>query len=365
MTSRVVGFGTAVPSHTISQAQSAEVARRFVHDPGCETDVLPLLYRMTTVRSRGSVLLEGHSESRVQQSFYHEALAVDDAGPTTADRNGRYADEAGPLAVQAARDAIDDAGIDPAQVTHLVVATCTGFHAPGVDVDLIESLGLPPTTQRVQVGFMGCHGGINALRTARGLAAADPGSVVLVVCVELCSLHYQYGWDTDRVVANALFADGAGAMVVVGPLADSAAPVLAATGSMLIPASRDAMSWQVGNHGFVMTLSAEVPEIIQRTLPDFLNGWLHAQGLSAGDVGGWAVHPGGPRILQAVEMAMKLPSNALQTSRAVLAEHGNMSSATTLFILKRFHAVQRPRPWIALGFGPGLEVEVALLTDAG
>lgn len=363
----LLGIGTAAPRYKISQAISARVARSFVHRDDQSSDVLPALYRMTRVKYRGSVLLEGPSEKEVQQSFYPPASAVDDRGPSTAERMERFTAEAAPLAVRSARGALADASIDATAVSHLVTVTCTGFYAPGIDVELIEKLGLPLDIERVQVGFMGCHGAINGLRVARALSEADPQAVVLVVAVELCSLHYQYGWDTDRVVSNALFADGSGA-VVVGRGESQVASALGAgrvqvlaTGSRLVPQSRDAMTWGIGDHGFEMTLSATVPGLIESSLEPFVRGWLAKRGLDVEGIGGWAVHPGGPRILTAVEDALRLPGEALEISRCVLADHGNMSSATLLFVLEHFRAQRVPGPWLMLGFGPGLEIEVALL----
>ncbi|WP_164102067.1 type III polyketide synthase [Candidatus Laterigemmans baculatus] len=360
----LLGLGTAVPPYQISQSSSATVARRFVHESEAGVELLPALYRMTRVRRRGSVLLEGPSDGEVHQSFYPHAESLDDRGPSTADRMERYGSEAGPLAIRSAAAALADAELPASRVTHLVTVTCTGFYAPGFDAALIEELGMSLDVERVQVGFMGCHGAINGLRVARAISRADASAVVLVVAVELCSLHYQYGWDTDRVVSNALFADGSSALVVAG--SDLSPPELApleiaATGSRMVPDSREAMTWRIGNHGFEMTLSATVPSIIEDQLRDFLCRWLAAEGFELASIGGWAVHPGGPRILQAVEAALELPREALRISREVLAEHGNMSSATLLFILEQFRRERIPGPWLMLGFGPGLVIEVALL----
>jgi predicted naringenin-chalcone synthase len=184
----------------------------------------------------------------------------------------------------------------------------------------------------------------------------------LVCAVELCSLHYFYGWDPQRLVANALFADGAAA--VVGGQAASASPgtwQLRASGAYLFPDSAADMTWTVGDHGFVMTLSRRVPGLIARHLRPWLTGWLGQHGLSLSEVGSWAVHPGGPKILEAADEALALPALALETTRAVFAQNGNMSSPTVLFILDELRRLGAARPCLALGFGPGLAVEAALL----
>jgi prepilin-type processing-associated H-X9-DG protein len=282
-----------------------------------------------------------------------------DRGPTTAQRMERYNREALPLAIEASRGAVDEAGIAPSEITHLVTVSCTGFAAPGVDVGLIKGLGLRPTTVRTNVGFMGCHGAINGLRAAAGYTGSDAKARVLVCCVELSSLHFYYGWNPKRMVGNALFADGSAA--VVGTPPDDRDPwTVAATGSCLFADSEYAMSWNVGDHGFDMTLSTKVPALIQQNLRPWLEQWLGENQLTISDVGSWAIHPGGPKILASVEEALGLPTGVTDVSKRVLAGHGNMSSPTVLFILNELRKANARRPCVALGFGPGLVAEGAL-----
>ena len=210
---------------------------------------------------------------------------------------------------------------------------------------------------------MGCHGAINGLRVARPLAME--GSRVLLCAVELCSLHFHNGWNPQKLVANALFADGAAAAVLGRP--DAAAPDapdpwrIVSTGSCLIPDSHDAMTWDIEDHGFAMTLSPQVPELIEQHLPSWLAGWLSASSLSPAQVKSWIVHPGGPRVVGAVESVLGLKPSDTAASRDVLAECGNMSSPTILFILERLRRINAPRPCVALGFGPGLTAEGVLI----
>jgi predicted naringenin-chalcone synthase len=270
-----------------------------------------------------------------------------------------YESEAPALALRSCAGALAAAGTLPAEITHLVTVSCTGFAAPGFDIALVNELGLPPTLQRTHVGFMGCHGALNGLRVANAFATADPAARVLVCSVELCSLHYHYGWDPPKVVANALFADGSGALVgaAAGP---PGAWRLTASGSCLVPEAADAMTWTIGDHGFGMTLSKRIPEVIGARLRPWLDDWLAARGHSVAGIKSWAVHPGGPKILDAVAATLRLPADAVWASREVLAEYGNMSSATVLFILQRLRERGAAGPCVALGFGPGLNVEVAL-----
>jgi predicted naringenin-chalcone synthase len=273
-----------------------------------------------------------------------------------------YAEHARPLATDASTRALAAAGIAAREITHLITVSCTGFDAPGVDIHLFDQLGLRNTTQRLHIGFMGCHGAINGLRAARGLAAADPSARILLCAVELCSLHFKFQWDPERMLGNALFADGAAAIVAVqSQTGDGAIYQLQDTGSCLLEDSRETITWHVGNWGFDMSLSNRVPGLISEQLKPWLDGWLASHGQSVEAIESWAVHPGGPRILDAVDEALGFDSATLSTSRAVLVELGNMSSPTVLFILDRFLRQNAPRPCVMLGFGPGLVAEVALL----
>jgi prepilin-type processing-associated H-X9-DG protein len=300
----------------------------------------------------------------------------------------RFAAEAGPLALRASSAALAAAAVDPAAITHLVTVCCTGFQAPGFDLELIQALPLAADVARTQVGFMGCHGALNGLRVAHAFAQADAGARVLLCALELCSLHQQLGWHPERVVANALFADGAAATVLAadgtpaagaGAGAESGAEAgagagpeqgqlqvsppwrLLASGSTVLPDSADAMAWTIGDHGFEMGLSPRVPALIAARLAPWLDGWLAAQGLDRAAIGSWALHPGGPRLLESVRECLDLPASAIEPSTAVLRECGNMSSATILFILDRLRLAGAPLPCVALAFGPGLCVEAALL----
>jgi predicted naringenin-chalcone synthase len=224
---------------------------------------------------------------------------------------------------------------------------------------LVEELGLPRSTERTHIGFMGCHGALNAIRVAAALTREDPGAVPLVCAVELCTLHFAYGWDPDMLVANALFSDGAAALVGRSQGGPGGWRV-AATGTFLMPDSEDAMTWRIGDHGFRMTLSARVPELIERHLHAWMCGWLHHNGLRIGDIRSWAVHPGGPRILDSVSRALELDEGATLHSREVLKTCGNMSSATVAFIIDAIRSGGEAAPCVALAFGPGLAVEATL-----
>ncbi|MDA8746443.1 type III polyketide synthase [Rubripirellula amarantea] len=362
-TATMLGIGTAVPVHRVASNVSAKLAKELSCSTVIQSRKVAALYRRTGIEHRGSVLLDCNPAEEIINDFYPPATSPEDRGPGTKQRSDRYADEAPRLAIESSKKALADAKMDASEITHLVTISCTGFSAPGIDIALIDDLGLPATTQRVQVGFMGCHAAINGLRVAQGLVAANPEAKVLMCSVELCTLHYQYGYDPDRIVSGALFADGSAAVVLQASTPDASTLLgdVAASGSYLVPDSRDAMTWRIGDSGFEMTLSARVPGLIESDLKAFLVDWLAKHGETIDSIQGWAVHPGGSRILTAVEKAIDLPKEALAVSRSVLSDHGNMSSATMLFILQRFAKAGKPKPWLMLGFGPGLEIEVTLI----
>jgi predicted naringenin-chalcone synthase len=366
MTLAILGIGTALPPTRVSQAEAVAAARVICSRTEQQAALLPIFYRLTGIDTRHlafppQVVQDALHGTAASQSPFLPLRTDDDRGPTTRQRMHHYAQEAGPLAALAGSRALDDAGLPPRRLTHLVTVSCTGFHAPGPDRELIARLNLAPTVERTHVGFMGCHGAFNGLRVARAFAAADPGARVLVCAVELCSLHYHYGWDPEKMVANALFADGAAAVVGgPGPAAPPDAWRLTAAGSCLFPDSATSMTWAIGDHGFEMTLSPRIPDLLAAHLRPWLEEWLGSNNLAPAAVESWAIHPGGPRILSAIEKALDLPRETTAASRAVLAECGNMSSPTVLFILQRLRQRQAPRPCVALGFGPGLVAEALL-----
>ena len=361
MSLAILGMGTASPPRSSAQPDAAKLAKAFC----CRTEgherLLPMLYQRTRIRRRGSVLLEAAEGPLPSQSFFPPIAGTDDHGPTTSQRMDRYAQEAPRLAVAAARHALKESGLAAGRITHLITVSCTGFMAPGIEHQLIKALELSREVSRLHVGFMGCHGALNGLQAASAFLKTDPAACVFLCAVELCSLHFRYGWDAERVVSNALFADGAAAIIAapntgVGP----SDWWMTATGSFVFPDSESAMTWRIGDHGFEMTISPRTPELIAASLRSWLEPWLSRHRCSLERIGSWAVHPGGARILHAVADGLGLPRAAMAASEAILAECGNMSSPTVLFVIDRLRRAGAAHPCIALGFGPGLVAEAAL-----
>lgn len=362
MTFHILGAGVAVPRNLITQDDAARLAVELAGSVCSHGTAIQALYRKTGVRKRHSTLITSSTNGLpATQSFFPIATHDSDLGPTTHQRMQRYEVAALDLAASAAEAALHDASSAPREISQLVTVSCTGFAAPGVDIGLVERLGLNRAVSRTHIGFMGCHGALNGLRVASALGQAAPGGRVLLCCVELCTVHHQYAANPQQVVANALFSDGAAA--VVGSSGDRANSQWRVIGhfSHVLPDTADLMSWRIGDHGFEMRLSPQVPTVIEQQLRPWLIEQLARHALTIGDVRGWAIHPGGPKILTACADALGLDHKQLEPSQHVLAEYGNMSSPTVVFVIDELRNRGDWLPCVALAFGPGLSIEAALI----
>ena len=283
------------------------------------------------------------------------------AFPSTAERMRRYEADAPALALRAAEGLALSAG-ERADITHLIVTSCTGLSAPGLDLQLAGALGLRPSVERTMVGFMGCYAALSALKLARHLVRSEPEAKVLVVSLELCTLHLQETADLEQVLTFLVFGDGAAAALVT---AEPLGLELESFHAEVASAAADQITWKIRDLGFDMFLSGQVPASIRAALQDGGERILKGDPAEAFDL--WAVHPGGRTVLDAVEAAFALPPQALGASRAVLRQFGNMSSATVLFVLKTLldHPAEPGARGCAMAFGPGLTAETMLFSQAG
>jgi predicted naringenin-chalcone synthase len=358
----ITGVGTAVPRELIAQEDAARLAVELAGASSSHGAAIETLYRKAGVRKRHSAVITSSTNGHpATQDFFPIAKDQADRGPTTANRMRYYEAEALDLAVQAACAALIESGTRADEISHLVTVSCTGFSAPGIDVGLVERLDLSRGVSRTHVGFMGCHGALNGMRVAGALSQAVPKSKVLLCCVELCSIHHQYAAAPQQIVANALFSDGAAALVGTTDRDAHQAWRVVHQSTCVLPGTSDLMSWRIGDNGFEMHLSPQVPRVIQQMLRDWLREQLAQQGLTIEDVRSWAIHPGGPRILTACAESLDLDFDLLAPSRYVLENYGNMSSPTVLFILKELRGRPDSLPCVVLAFGPGLTVEMALI----
>ncbi len=342
---RLLAVGTAVPALRQSQQQAAA---RLAHVWKLRGDALERWHRIVD----GSGI-----------EWRHGVVEPEIVAPlSTAQRMELFEQHASSIAVDAASRAMASAGLDPRRITDLVVVTCTGFAAPGLDVALIDRLGLSAATRRTMIGFMGCFGAVNGLRIASSICSADPSAVALLVCVELCSLHMRLEDSPQNQVASALFADGAAAAVLAGsdhPIgvhqSETQPPLIGAMGasaSRLLAEGRDWMSWRITDTGFAMTLTRQVPAALRQNIGAFV------QELAGDSQDPVIVHPGGPGIVDAVDTALQLDGGfGIECSRSILRDFGNMSSASVLFVLSRALTMGHQPPMTLLAFGPGVTIE--------
>ena len=373
MSMSIAGMATANPDHVLTQDDALELAQQvFAGEDRNRT--LRAIYRRSGIKTRRTLVSTdrvrswlglGPASADLNANLNDTDLARGGTqtavgrGATTKQRMELYRDEAPRLAWQSSQSALARAELPAREITHLITVSCSGLMSPGLDVELIERLGLSPNVQRTHIGYMACHGAMNGLRVARSFTASDLSARVLLCSVELCSLHYYSQWDPARFMANVIFGDGAAALVGRAST-DAGEWKHVASGSCLIPDSKDILQHNVCDHGFEVVLSARLPDLIQQHLRPWLEQWLRDHDLSLDRIGCWAIHPGGPRVLSAVQESLGLPAEATAVSRDVLNEFGNMSSATVLFILDRLRRADAPLPCVALAFGPGLTAEVAI-----
>ena len=343
----------ALPGRRVSQKKALALAQAQNSLNLRQKKLLKIVYQKVGVEARYSVLSQDRAANQVAFGDFFVG-----EGPGTQERMLIFEKYAPKLAHVAAKKAIQAAQVSSEGIGHLVSVSCTGFNAPGFDLSILKSLSLDLSVSRTHVGFMGCHGVFNALRVASGLH--QPGQDVLVCSVELCSLHYRHGSDVRRVLGNSLFSDGAGAAIVSSEKRSLGAWRIAAQGSTIIADSQDAITWRIGDVGFEMSLSQKIRTLIQQNLRAWLETWLAKENIKFSEIRSWAVHPGGPGVLDAVETSLGLSPQALKCSRDVLRSYGNMSSATILFILHEMMRRKDGTPCVALGFGPGLTIEAAL-----
>ncbi len=348
-TAHLNAVSTSVPAHDIHDGYLSLVAERMERR---DARVFMRMARRAGIERRYSIfsLANDLREAADSEGFYRQGVF-----PGTAERMARYALDAPRLAMAA----IDGLAFDPGSVTHLVVASCTGFMAPGLDQHIVALAGLKHDVERTLVGFMGCYAAVTALRLAHHIVRSESAARVLVVNVELCSLHFQETVDLERNLSCMLFGDGAAAALVS---ADPRGVALHDFRSAALAGSEDMITWRIGDQGFDMHLSGDVPQRIEAAMRAEArrnddSGLL--RGARPEDIALWAVHGGGRTILDAVENGLGLAPHAMDVSRGVLRDFGNMSSATLMFVLARILAGAggASARGVGFAFGPGLAAE--------
>lgn len=348
-------IATAVPAHDVHECFVRYARSRFADNR--HQSVFQRMVERAQIDHRWSFLepaADPEGDTVDAGGFYRRGRF-----PGTRRRMARYETDAVSLAVEAV--AALGLGADAGAVTHVIAISCTGLMAPGLDLEVIRRCGLPATVERTVVGFMGCQAAINALKLARHIVRSEPEARVLLVSVELCTLHLQETGDLEQMLAFLIFGDGAAAALVS---ADPVGLALERFHGFVADDSRRLITWNIGDDGFDMRLSGLVPKAVGGALReragDVLNGW------PADSVAHWAIHPGGRSVLDSVQSALGLGTPSLAASRHVLRQFGNMSSATVLFVLAAIMQAAVPgETGCAMSFGPGLSAESMLFRAAG
>jgi len=342
-TAHINRIATAVPTHDVHEA-FLSFAQSLLGDDR-RSSVFRRMAERSGIEHRYSSLAPAPDPSGATIDV--EAFYTRGNFPDTAARMRAFETRAPALASAAIERLELDS--ERSRITHLLITSCTGFSAPGLDHQLVARCGLPSSIERTMIGFMGCSAAINALKLARHIVRSDPKAGVLMVNLELCTLHFQETQELEQVLSFLVFADGAAASLIT---AREQGLALDSFKAVMVPETRGLITWKIRGLGFDMLLSGQVPGELGRALHE---GELMAE---RDGIDLWAVHPGGRSILDAVEKGLELPTDALAASREVLSCFGNMSSATVMFVLQRMMQQARPgQRGCAISFGPGLTAE--------
>lgn len=361
--SYITAIGTANPPHRFDQSAIADFMVRAMKLDAGDSRKLRTIFKAAGINTRYSVLEDyGKAENF---SFFSNSPDGEPI-PDTAKRMALFRRQALPLSLAAVKDLQKNAPFaDLKNVTHLVQVSCTGMYAPGLDIELVYALGLSTHVQRTSINFMGCYAAFNALKVADAFCSADLNACVLVVCTELCSIHFQQHPTDDNILANALFADGSAAVLVQAKPAGPKNLLCEAFHNDFSISGQHDMAWQVGNQGFEMMLSSYVPEVIGRGIGDLTARLLEKIAIEIADIGYFAIHPGGRKILEAIETKLGLTREQNAAAYQVLADFGNMSSVTVVFVLQEiFRKTAKEdtgKHILSFAFGPGLTLESMLL----
>ncbi len=365
--STIIGIGTANPPYKLAQQDACEFMKGFYGLKEHDGNRLSALYKRSGIEQRYACIPD-YNEALQQRRLFPDTPDLEPF-PSIDKRMDIYAAEApklGELAIADLFEQIETTLFKPKAITHLITVSCTGMSTPGLDLMLLERLELPLNTQRTSVNFMGCYAAVHALKMAHQICSSQTASQVLIVCVELCSLHFQKNNNNDNITANAIFGDGAAACLMVSDdLVQEKEGCLMVQNfySEVLPDGKKDMAWQISSTGFLMTLSAYIPQFIEAAIETLILNALNHYHLKKADVQHWAIHPGGRKILDVTQGKLSLTHEDLLYSYQVLKDYGNMSSPTILYVLKAMLKNPQLKGNIfGTAFGPGLTMETFLLT---
>jgi len=356
-------ISTCVPEHYYTQEFGLKFLFELIGDTEKKRNFLTKVYTGSAIYKRHTVIND-YGKDPEDYTFYPKNKKMIPE-PSTMQRNDLYIKESNRLSLKAVKGLLKNFPDNiKKKITHIITISCTGFSAPGFDFHILKNLKLHPDIDRFHIGFMGCYAAFTGMKLAKEICTANEKARVLMVNVELCSLHFQQKFELDTVVANAIFSDGISAALISNYENDSKGDklILHSFNSHYIPDSEDDMAWKIGLNGFDMKLSYYVPKLIDTNIMKILNNLLKKAGLKRDDIDIWAIHPGGKAILEKLEKTLNITRDDLKHSYDVLWEYGNMSSSTIMFVLDRIIKDKSKKGKIfAIAFGPGLTVESGLL----
>ncbi len=357
MESYITSIGIAHPSHQISQEEALEFMSRTLTLDTRGRRSIQALYRSSGIKNRYSVL-EDYKKNIGEFTFFPNTRDLMPF-PSVDKRMKVYEKCATEIAIEAVRNCLDTRRAD--EITHLITVSCTGMVAPGIDILIAKAIGLSTSVKRTCINFMGCYASINALRMADSVCRSNTEAKVLIVSVELCSLHFQKELTPDNLLSNAIFGDGAAAVLVEGNTVASEGMLLHSFYCDLLYEGEQEMAWRISEHGFEMTLSSYVPKMLEEGIQMLLDNLFNALEIDRSSIDLYAIHPGGKKILEAVEKALGINSIDNRYAYEVLSEYGNMSSVSILFVLykiwKHRSEYKDHSNILSFAFGPGLTIE--------
>lgn len=316
---------------------------------------LRFLYQQSGIKQRYSVIAD-YSKPVGEWKFYPQTENLEPF-PSLEQRIAIYNRQAPTLSVDAIRDCLQHIN-DPKEITHLITVSCTGMSAPGLDLQIMELMDLQKNISRTSVNFMGCYAAIHALKIADAICKAEQGAQVLIVCTELCTLHFQREATLDNITSSLLFGDGSAAVIVCSDQDENNGLHIDSFYSEVIAKGKRDMAWELSSNGFLMTLSGYIPDLIEEDFGKIVDRALEKEMFSPEDVSHWCIHPGGKRILEAIHKSLAFNNGQLSASYKVLNEFGNLSSASVLYVLKEIMHDKKPvKKLFAAAFGPGLSLE--------
>lgn len=362
--SKIISIATGVPPYQHKQNDIFKFADTIYSKDETDSRKLKFLYRQSGIDTRYSVLPD-YSTTAEDRQFYATNKNLEPF-PDLEKRMEWYADNAAMLSVKTIRDCIANR-VESTEITHLITVSCTGMSAPGLDLEIMEAMDLPPNIFRTSINFMGCYAAIHALKLADALCNNDTKANVVIVCTEFCTLHFQKENSIDNITSTLLFADGCAAVLLQhNDAADKGIRIESFFSEVAFKGKKD-MSWKLSSKGFLMSLTGYVPDLVKEDFNILLNKALENACLKKEDISHWCIHPGGKKILEAIEKSTGLRAQHLQCSYDVLRAYGNMSSPTVLFVLQKIlqdleNTEQEPATIFTAAFGPGLTMETFIGT---